>query len=139
MTVPFATSARSSVGIEWELMLADRRTGDLVPRAPEVFAALPEDTALERFTVTQELLTNTLELTSGVGQTVAAAVDDIADAIETVRSITDPLGVELMPPVRAVVRPGDHRQDPLSRAHRAHAVVGAQHDDLGHPRARRHR
>ena len=96
MTVPFATSARSSVGIEWELMLADRRTGDLVPRAPEVFAALPEDTALERFTVTQELLTNTLELTSGVGQTVAAAVDDIADAIETVRSITDPLGVELM-------------------------------------------
>ena len=96
MTVPFATSARSSVGIEWELMLADRRTGDLVPRAPEVFAALPEDTALERFTVTQELLTNTLGLTSGVGQTVAAAVDDIADAIETVRSITDPLGVELM-------------------------------------------
>ena len=96
MTVPFATSARSSVGIEWELMLADRRTGDLVPRAPEGFAALPEDTALERFTVTQELLTNTLELTSGVGQTVAAAVDDIADAIETVRSITDPLGVELM-------------------------------------------
>ncbi|MDZ8172322.1 glutamate--cysteine ligase [Microbacterium xanthum] len=96
MTVPFATSARSSVGIEWELMLADRETGDLVPRAPQVFDALAEETALERFTITQELLTNTLEVTSGVGHTVAAAVDDIADAIETVRTVTDPLGVELM-------------------------------------------
>jgi gamma-glutamyl:cysteine ligase YbdK (ATP-grasp superfamily) len=36
MTVPFATSRRSSVGVEWELMLADERTGDLVPRAPEI-------------------------------------------------------------------------------------------------------
>ncbi len=40
------------------------------------------------------------------------------------------------PPVRAVVRPAGHRQDPLPQAHRAHAVVGPQHDDLGHPRAR---
>ena len=30
MTVPFATSARSSVGLEWELMLADPQTGELV-------------------------------------------------------------------------------------------------------------
>ncbi|MCR2811631.1 glutamate--cysteine ligase [Microbacterium sp. zg.Y1090] len=96
MTVPFATSARSSVGLEWELMLADGETGDLVPRAPEVIAALEESTAHERFTVTGELLTNTLEVTSGIGSTVAAAVDDIADAIAAVRSVTDPLGLELL-------------------------------------------
>ncbi|MCR2785413.1 MULTISPECIES: glutamate--cysteine ligase [unclassified Microbacterium] len=96
MTVPFATSARSSVGLEWELMLADGSTGDLVPRAPEVIAALGESTALERYTVTGELLTNTLEVTSGIGQTVAAAVDDIADAIAAVRTVTDPLGLELL-------------------------------------------
>ncbi len=96
MTVPFATSARSSVGLEWELMLADGETGDLAPRAPEVLADLEERTALERYTVTGELLTNTVEVTSGVGDTVAAAVDDIADAIAAVRSETTPLGVELL-------------------------------------------
>jgi carboxylate-amine ligase len=96
MTVPFATSARSSVGLEWELMLADGETGDLVPRAPEILGCLEEKSALERYTVTGELLTNTIEVTSGVGDTVAAAVDDIADAIAAVRTLTNPLGIELL-------------------------------------------
>ncbi|WP_127474630.1 glutamate--cysteine ligase [Microbacterium sulfonylureivorans] len=96
MTVPFATSARSSVGLEWELMLADGETGDLVPRAPEILHHLEERTALERYTVTGELLTNTVEVTSGIGDTVAAAVDDIADAIAAVRTVTTPLNVELL-------------------------------------------
>ncbi|MFB8148177.1 glutamate--cysteine ligase [Microbacterium sp. NPDC056003] len=96
MTVPFATSARSSVGLEWELMLADGATGDLAPRAPEILRELEESTALERYTVTGELLTNTVEVTSGIGDTVAAAVDDIADAIAAVRTVSDPLDVELL-------------------------------------------
>ena len=96
MTVPFATSARSSVGLEWELMLADTATGDLIPRGPDLLAALEERSSLERYTVTGELLTNTVEVTSGIGDTVAAAVDDIADAIAEVRTYTDPHGVDLL-------------------------------------------
>lgn len=96
MTVPFATSTRSTVGLEWELMLADGETGDLVARAPEVIETLEEASALERHTITGELLTNTVEVTSGIGDTVAAAVDDIADAIGAVREVTNPLGVELL-------------------------------------------
>jgi carboxylate-amine ligase len=96
MTEPFATSARSSVGLEWELMLADGETGDLVPRGPDVIDALEESTALERYTVTGELLTNTVEVTSGIGDTVAAAVDDIADAIAAIRTVTNPMQVELL-------------------------------------------
>jgi carboxylate-amine ligase len=96
MTVPFATSARSSVGLEWELMLADPESGDLVPRAPELIPELEESTALERYTVTGELLTNTIEVTSGIGDTVAAAVDDIGDAIAQVRALTTPRGIELL-------------------------------------------
>lgn len=96
MTVTFATSARSSVGIEWELMLADRDSGDLVPRAPELIAQLAARSELERHTITEELLTNTIEVTSGVGDTVAAAVDDIADAIAQVRTVTDPMEIELL-------------------------------------------
>jgi carboxylate-amine ligase len=96
MTVPFATSSRSSVGLEWELMLADTATGDLIPRAPDLLAALEEDSTLERYTVTGELLTNTVEVTSGIGGTVAAAVDDIADAIAAVRTYTDQHGIDLL-------------------------------------------
>ena len=96
MTVPFATSARSSVGMEWEVMLADTATGDLIPRAPDLLAALEERSSFERYTVTGELLTNTVEVTSGIGDTVAAAVDDIADAIAEVRTYTDPHGIDLL-------------------------------------------
>ncbi len=96
VTVPFATSPRSSVGLEWELMLADRATGDLAPRGPEVIEEVAPRVAGERFSVTGELLTNTVEVTSGVGETVATAVDDIADAIAAVREATDPRGLELL-------------------------------------------
>jgi carboxylate-amine ligase len=77
-------------------MLADADSGDLAPRAPEILDALEESTALERFTVTGELLTNTVEITSGIGDTVAAAVDDVADAIAAVRAETEPRHLELL-------------------------------------------
>ncbi|MFV0373040.1 glutamate--cysteine ligase [Microbacterium sp.] len=96
MTVTFAPSARSTVGLEWEVMLADGATGDLAPRAGEVLAELTETAAGERFTVTGELLTNTIEVTSGVGATVADAVHDIADAVGRVRTATDPRNIELL-------------------------------------------
>ncbi len=92
----FAPSARSTVGIEWEIMLADPVSGDLVGRAPELLDALEEESADERHTVTGELLTNTIEVTSGIGDSVAHAVDDIANAIAAVRSATDPAGIELL-------------------------------------------
>lgn len=96
VTLEFAPSARSTVGLEWEIMLADPRTGDLVGRAPDLLAALEEESADERHTVTGELLTNTIEVTSGVGTSVAHAVDDIAAAIAAVRAATDPAGIELL-------------------------------------------
>ena len=97
MQVDFAASERSTVGIEWELMLVDPATGDLVGRGPQIIAALDTDSdPATRFTATAELLTNTVELTSGVGRDVPEAVADIADAIAAVRGVSEPLGVELM-------------------------------------------
>lgn len=96
VTLEFAPSARSTVGLEWELMLADPVSGDLSGRAPELLAVLEDQTASERYTVTGELLTNTIEVTSGVGECVAHAVDDIARAISAVRAATDPVDVELL-------------------------------------------
>lgn len=98
MRVPieFASSSRSTVGLEWEVMLADPLSGDLVGRAPELLAQLEQQSARKRYTVTGELLTNTIEVTSGVGGTVSEAVDDIAAAIAAVRRSTDPAGIELL-------------------------------------------
>lgn len=96
VTLEFAPSARSTVGLEWEIMLADPASGDLAGRAPELLAVLEEQSASERHTVTGELLTNTIEVTSGVGESVAHAVDDIARAISAVRGATDPIGIELL-------------------------------------------
>ncbi|MGO2050871.1 MAG: glutamate-cysteine ligase family protein, partial [Microbacterium sp.] len=92
----FAESPRSSVGLEWEIMLADPDTGDLVGRAPELLAALEDESEPERHTVTGELLTNTIEVTSGVGDDVGHAISDIAAAIAAVRATTDPAGIELL-------------------------------------------
>ncbi|UNK69383.1 glutamate--cysteine ligase [Microbacterium sp. H1-D42] len=96
MSIEFASSARSTIGLEWEVMLADPTTGDLVGRAPELLTALEAQSAPERHTVTGELLTNTIEVTSGVGATVSDAVDDIAAAIASVRRSTDPAGIALL-------------------------------------------
>ncbi|WP_046014512.1 glutamate--cysteine ligase [Microbacterium sp. SA39] len=96
MKLEFASSARSTVGIEWEIMLADPVSGDLVGRAPELLDALEAESESERHTVTGELLTNTIEVTSGIGDSVAHAIDDIANAITAVRTATDPAGIELL-------------------------------------------
>lgn len=77
-------------------MLADPVTGDLVGRAPELLTHLEHQSAAERHTVTGELLTNTIEVTSGVGTSVSHAIDDIAAAIAAVRRATDPAGIELL-------------------------------------------
>ncbi|MGP6171219.1 glutamate--cysteine ligase [Microbacterium sp. A204] len=96
VTQEFTESARSTVGLEWEIMLADPDSGDLVGRAPELLDALEDESAPERHTVTGELLTNTIEVTSGIGDSVAHAIGDIAAAIAAVRATTDPAGIELL-------------------------------------------
>lgn len=96
MAIEFAPSRRSSVGLEWELMLVDSRTGDLVGEAPRLLETLAPASKDARFTVTGELLTNTLEVTSGAGHTVAEAVRDISEAVALVRTVTDPLGIDIM-------------------------------------------
>lgn len=77
-------------------MLADPATGELVGRAPDLLAALEDESEPERHTVTGELLTNTIEVTSGIGNSVSHAIGDIANAITAVRAATDPAGIELL-------------------------------------------
>lgn len=96
MAIEFARSARSTLGIEWELALVDRHTGDLVPAAPEILATceIVGDDGASR--ITSELLTNTIEVVTGVNRTVAAGVADLQRSVEQLRRTTDPMGIELI-------------------------------------------
>lgn len=93
MGMEFAPSARSSVGIEWEVALVDNATGDLVPLAAEVLDALRADDGSPHPQITGELLLNTIELVSGVHTNVAGAVADVVAQLDEVRAITEPRGV----------------------------------------------
>ena len=96
MQIDFAASERSTVGVEWELAMVDRDTGDLVHRADQVLEALRAPDGAEHPQITHELLLNTIELVSRVHTRVGDAVADLRELIETVQQVTDPMGIELM-------------------------------------------
>ncbi|MBT1001022.1 glutamate--cysteine ligase [Paenarthrobacter sp. DKR-5] len=101
MKIDFASSPQSTLGVEWELALVDARSGELVPLADKVLAALkathPELQADEDHPhVKQELLLNTIELVTGVCRTVEEAKQDLSRTLDTVRDVTDLMDVELL-------------------------------------------
>ena len=96
MQIPFARSERSTVGIEWELALVDSDSGDLRQVAETVLDAVRPEGGGEHPHIRQELLLNTVEVVSGVCKTVGEAGEDLKMSIDEIRTITDPLRVELM-------------------------------------------
>ncbi|WP_102509309.1 glutamate--cysteine ligase [Sanguibacter massiliensis] len=96
MPLPFAPSERSTVGIEWELALVDKDSGDLRQVAQTVLDAVEPAGGGQHPHIRQELLLNTVEVVSGVNRTVRGAGDDLERAIDEIREVTDPLRVELM-------------------------------------------
>lgn len=96
MQIPFATSERSSVGIEWELALVDTDSGDLRQVAEYVLDAVAPLDGSQHPHIRQELLLNTVEVVSGVARTVRGAGEDLQRNIDLIRTVTDRLRVELM-------------------------------------------
>lgn len=95
-TVPFGTSPRSTIGVEWELALVDADSGDLRQVAATVLEAVEPADGGEHPTIKQELLLNTVEIITDVCRTVGEAGADLTRSIEELRRVTDPLRVELM-------------------------------------------
>jgi glutamate---cysteine ligase / carboxylate-amine ligase len=93
--VDFAHSERSTLGVEWELALVDSTTLDLVPRAGEVLEAVSRVPGLAGHVV-GEMLTNTVEVVTGVHRTVAGIRSEILDIVRQLRTVTDELGISLM-------------------------------------------
>jgi len=95
MRIDFAPSRRSTVGAEWELALVERRTGELASVAEQILTEVAEPGAEEHPKIKQELLLNTVEIITGVCDTVGEVADDLAESLDLVRKVTDPLGVEV--------------------------------------------
>ncbi|AOT02031.1 glutamate--cysteine ligase [Arthrobacter sp. U41] len=100
MKIDFASSRQSTLGVEWELALVDAETGELASVAQEVLRGvaarhpeLNEDD--EHPHIKQELLLNTVELVTGICNTVAEAKADLSSSLAAVRDVTDPMGVEI--------------------------------------------
>lgn len=79
MRLEFAESAQSTIGIEWELGLVDPVTGALQNVSDDVLSKF-ETPADEPFQVVGEFMLNTLELVTGVCQTVDEGLDQLAKA-----------------------------------------------------------
>jgi carboxylate-amine ligase len=91
--IDFARSARSTIGLEWEVAIVDRATGELASIGDRVLELLDERSPGGAHpTITSELLTNTVELVSGVHHRVADAVADLEGQLAEVRAVIDELG-----------------------------------------------
>jgi len=78
------------------MVLVDRTSRDLACSAEEVLAAADREDAPTGPRLTKELLRNTLEVVTGVCDTVAEAADDLDRSVAAVRRVTDPMGLDLM-------------------------------------------
>ncbi|WP_022887820.1 glutamate--cysteine ligase [Agromyces italicus] len=93
MPIEFAHSRRSTVGLEWEIAIVDRATGELASIGDRVLELLDAGSPGGTHpSITSELLTNTVELVSGVHTTVAGAVRDLEQQLAEVRAVIDGLG-----------------------------------------------
>ncbi|MFE5671968.1 glutamate--cysteine ligase [Agromyces sp. NPDC056523] len=92
MPIEFARSERSTVGIEWEIAIVDRASGQLASVGDRVLADLAGADGTPHPWITSELLTNTVELVSGVHHRVAGAVEDLTGQVGEVRAVLDRLG-----------------------------------------------
>ncbi|WP_309132087.1 glutamate--cysteine ligase [Brevibacterium sp.] len=94
--VDFARSPRSTIGVEWELALLDADSLDLTPAAEGLLADVAEHAPDFENRIVGEMLTNTIELVTGVHTNVAGIAGDLCETMATLRSLTEPRRIELM-------------------------------------------
>ncbi len=84
MEIPFNSSERSSLGVEWELGLVDLDTRQLASGASEILAEMSTTGDGEHPKAKHELFESTVEVITGVCTTVAEARADLAATVADV-------------------------------------------------------
>ncbi|QNN54115.1 glutamate--cysteine ligase [Nocardioides mesophilus] len=97
MPVEFRSSPQPTVGVEWEFALVDQVTRDLSNCASEVFDAVHASAGslIDESKLHKELLRNTVEIVTGICETVPEAVADLAGTTRVVRRTASELGADL--------------------------------------------
>jgi len=96
VAIEFNASRGATLGVEWELQLVDAETMRLRQDAREVLAALPGITdAQDNPKIRHELMESTVEIVTGICDTVPEARADLAATIGELRAVTDPRGTAL--------------------------------------------
>ena len=98
MQIPFTSSPRSSLGVEWELELVDLETGELASgrAASEILAELGVGHGGEHPKAKHELLESCIEIITGVCSTVAEAERDLQETLTEVCQAANRRGLGLM-------------------------------------------
>ena len=96
MQIPFHSSERASLGVEWELQLVDRETRELTRGATELLAEITPAGLDEHPKAKHELLQSTVEIITGICSTVAEAKADLAGTLAEVVAAADRRGLGVM-------------------------------------------
>ena len=109
MTLPFGSSQRSTLGVEWELQLVDRDSHDLRQSADAIIDRATTDGKLYPG-VHREMLLNTIEVVSKPRSTVAECVADLTDCIDYLTPLASDLRIDLATAgTHPFARPGRQR------------------------------
>jgi carboxylate-amine ligase len=94
--IPFESSQRSSLGVEWELQLVDRQTRELSAGAVDILEEIRPEGAEEHPKAKHELLQSTIEIITGICTTVSEAKADLAGTLAEVVAAADRHGLGLL-------------------------------------------
>jgi carboxylate-amine ligase len=94
--IPFRSSERASLGVEWELQLIDRETRELTSGAIEILEELRPPELEEHAKAKHELLQSTIEIITGICGTVEEAKADLAGTLAEVGEAAGRRGLGLM-------------------------------------------
>ena len=98
MQIPFTSSPRSSLGVEWELELVDLQTRELASgtAAGDILRELAAPHGAEHPKAKHELLESCIEVITGVCLTVAEAEKDLMETLSEVSAAAERRGLGVM-------------------------------------------
>jgi len=89
----FTSSARATVGVEWELQVLDAASGAMVPAASDLLDALRGPDGEPHPKAKHELFESIVEILTGVCETVPDALSDLAATVADLEAAAGPRGL----------------------------------------------
>ncbi|WP_462186672.1 YbdK family carboxylate-amine ligase, partial [Frankia sp. CcWB2] len=97
MQIPFSSSSSTSLGIEWELQLVDQQSRELRGEASGILHELRAKAGeREAAKAKHELFESTIEVVTGVCDSVEEATADLAGTVSLLRDLAERRGIGLM-------------------------------------------